>query len=153
MGIHYSQVLHKEPELVNNFLGTFRGLFLSPNTDLIETVSDGLVTPSKSDIKCKIRLYLQIPGIIWLIFYSCKKVHLKYSKLFFFIKVKKGLKKPWLTRLLLLNSKGAIFTAESIYTRHLKFGIKYSVNGKKKKKNFSFSKNAIKSWERSSEIN
>lgn len=64
MGIHYSQVLHKEPELVNNFLGTFRGLILSPNTDLIETVSDGLVTPSKSDIKCKIRLYLQIPGII-----------------------------------------------------------------------------------------
>lgn len=47
--------------------------------------------------------------------------------------MKKGLKKPWLTRLLLLNSKGAIFTAESIYTRHLKFGIKYSVNGKKKK--------------------
>lgn len=47
MGIHYSQVLHKEPELFNNFLGTFRGLILSPNTDLIETVSDGLFTPSK----------------------------------------------------------------------------------------------------------
>lgn len=48
--------------------------------------------------------------------------------------MKKGLKKPWLTRLLLLNSKGAIFTAENIYTRHLKFGIKYSVNGKQKTK-------------------
>lgn len=33
------------------------------------------------------------------------------------------------TRLLLLNSEGAFFAAEHIYTRHLKFGIKYSVNG------------------------
>lgn len=43
-------------------------------TDLIEKACDGLFTPSKSDIKCKIRLYLQIPGIIWLIFYVSKKV-------------------------------------------------------------------------------
>lgn len=33
------------------------------------------------------------------------------------------------TRLLPLNSEGAFFAAEHIYTRHRKFGIKYSVNG------------------------
>lgn len=58
--------------------------------------------------------------------------------------MKKGLKKPWLTRLLLLNSKGATVTAENIYTRHLKFGIKYSVNGGKTKNLFLFPRMRLK---------
>lgn len=67
-GFHCGQVLHQEPQFVfyANTSRYIHGAFLSRNTNLI--VSDGLFTPSKSDIKCKIRLYLQIPGINRLIF-------------------------------------------------------------------------------------